>query len=264
MAIVRRVRNPWKRSMMALRAARGTVFVLRHGSTERNRGGVGQDQIRGHADIPMTPGGEAEVRVTAWQIGAVRIERIWSSDLQRAARTAEIVSDENPGYPPMELTAALRSWDMGPSMEGKVTTPDVIEQIEDWVENDTVVPPGGESFRAYCTRVIAAARPVFERAVEYGETLGIVAHGRVVQVIDFWVAAGCDEDCMHVEFADYLADEPDTVPPGGGVQFKNDGLGWLGVVIGSGVPSVGTQVAAGTYVRPANKLAEDQDGVPAS
>lgn len=264
MAIVRRTRNPWKRAIMNLAPTRGTVFALRHGSTDRNRGGVGEDQIRGHADIPMTPGGEREVQVTAYQIAQVRIEVIHSSDLQRATKTSEILSDENAGYPPIVATPALRSWDMGPGMEGKVTTPDVVEQIEEWVENEDVVPPGGESFRAYITRILAFVVPIFEDAAKNNRTVAIVAHGRVVQIIDFWAAAGCDEECMRTEFAEYLAEEPDTVPPGGGIHYKNDGLGWVGMVINTSEPSVGTQIAAGSYIRPANRMADDQDGVPAS
>lgn len=264
MAIVRRTRNPWKRAMMALRPTRGTVFVLRHGSTDRNRGGVGFDQIRGHADVPMTEAGEREVIVTAYQISDRAIEIIHTSDLQRAVRSAELLSDENVGYPPIAATPALRSWDMGPSMEGKVTTPDVIEQIEAWVENDTVVPPGGESFKAYVSRIIAFVAPIFDEAVRNNRIVAIVAHGRVVQIIDFWAAAGCDEECMRSEFEDYLLEEPDTVPPGGGIHYRHDGLGWIGLVIGSDEPSVGTQIAAGSYVRPANALAADENGLPPS
>jgi probable phosphoglycerate mutase len=264
MVIVRRTRNPWKRAMMALAPSRGTVFVLRHGSTDRNRGGVGQDMIRGHADIPMTEGGEREVLITAYQIADRKIEVIHSSDLQRATRTSALLSEENVGYPPVEPTRLLRSWDMGPNMEGKVTSPDVVEQIEEWVENDTVVPPGGESFRAYCSRIIAYVTPIFADVVANNRIVAIVTHGRVVQIVDFWIAAGCDEACMHEEFAEFLAEEPDTVPPGGGIHYKNDGLGWLGVVIGSEEPSVGTQVAAGSYVRPANELAAEENGLPPS
>jgi broad specificity phosphatase PhoE len=221
------------------------------------------DQIRGHEDVPMTPGGEQEVCLTAWQIGKIGIERVYASDLSRASRSAEIISEENVGYPEIVLTPALRSWDMGPGMEGKVTTPDVIEIIENWVRDDRVVPPGGESFRAYCSRVIDFVGPVFDAAVAHGETVAIMAHGRVVQIIDFWCAAGCDEECMHREFAEYLTEEPDIVPPGGGIHYKYDGLGWIGVVINSRVPSLGTQIAAGSYVRPMNTLAADQfEGPP--
>jgi broad specificity phosphatase PhoE len=253
MAIIRRSNNPWMRAMMALKPAVATIIVVRHGSTGRNLGGVGRDQIRGHADIPMTEAGEQEVRVTAYQIADVKLEVIHTSDLKRAHRTAEILSDENVGGPPIEASSQLRSWDMGPSMEGKVTTPEVVAQIRSWVENDTVVPPGGESFRAYVGRLLGYVQPVCEAAVRDGATLAIVSHGRTAQIIDFWVAAGCDEACMHQEFSEYLAEEPDTIPPGGGIHYKHDGLGWTGQVIPNGKPSLGTQVASGARIERVNE-----------
>lgn len=248
---------------MALAPARATVYVVRHGSTDRNRGGVGQDQVRGHTDIPMTVAGEREVQVTAYQIADAPIEVIHASDLQRAVRSAEILSAENLKAPPIEATAMLRSWDMGASMEGVTTTPDVVEKIRDWVANDGVVPPGGESFRSFANRLLGYVEPIFADALAGGRTIAIVAHGRCAQVIDFWCAAGCDEECMHRDFAEWLAEEPDTVPPGGGIHYKHDGLGWEGVVIPTGQASLGTKIAAGSHVRPANELATES-GVIAS
>lgn len=261
MVVVRRSQNPLMRRIAALAPARATVFVMRHGSTDRNRGGVGQDQVRGHADIPMTAFGEREVCVNAYVLADRRIEVVHSSDLKRSSRTAEILSEENVGYPPVELTDQLRSWDMGASMEGKVTTPDVVEQIRSWVREDGVVPPGGESFRRFAGRLLAYAQAVFVAAAASGSTVAIVGHGRCVQVIDFWVAAGCDEECMHREFAEWLAEEPDTVPPGGGIEYKLDAVGWIGQVVPTGQPSIGTMIAAGAKIRPANAMAVESGGI---
>lgn len=261
MAIIRRSPNPLMRQMMALAPARATVFVMRHGSTDRNRGGVGMDQVRGHADIPMTAFGEQEVCVNAYVLADRRIDVIHSSDLKRAERTAEIISDENAGYPALVLSKDLRSWDMGASMEGKVTTPEVVDQIRAWVQQDGVVPPGGESFRAFANRLLTYTSTVFADAQASGSTVAIVGHGRCVQVIDFWVAAGCDEECMHTEFAEWLAEEPDTVPPGGGIEYKLDSVGWVGQVVPTGQPSIGTMIAEGHKVRPANEYAVDSGGI---
>lgn len=237
--------------MMALRAPLATVVVIRHGSTQRNRGGVGLDQVRGHADIPMTAEGRFEVGVTAGILANIKLERIYSSDLQRATETADIVADaQREPYPEIIHAKQLRSWDMGPSIEGQVTTPEVIAQIKNWVANDTVVPPGGESFRAFCGRLLGFVGPVFEQAEKDRTTVGFVCHGRSTQVIDFWVAAGCDEACMHRDFAEQLAEEPDNVPPGGAIRFKYDGKGWLGIVVPTGAASIGTRVMGGDYASP--------------
>jgi broad specificity phosphatase PhoE len=261
MVVVRRSKHPLMVAQSFLRAARGTVFVLRHGSTDRNRGGVGNDLVRGHCDVPMTEGGKSEVRITALLLSGEHIEYVYTSDLGRAVSSAEIISDENCRQPGIEESAALRSWDMGPSMEGVVTTPDVVARICGLVRSDGEVPPGGESFRGFVSRLLGFVGPVFADTLEHGGVCAIMAHGRCVQVIDLWVAAGCDETCMHAEFSDYLADEPDTVPPGGGVRFKHDGVGWIGQVINTGAASLGTRIAAGEHMRPANAMVNEREGI---
>lgn len=252
--IIRRSKHPLMVAQSFLRSARGTVFVLRHGSTDYNRGGVGADLIRGQADIPLTDGGQMEVLITARCLSGEPIEYIYTSDLGRAVLSAEIISAENCRQPEIEASAALRSWDMGPSMEGVVTTPDVVARIVGFVRLDGVGPPGGESFGAFVSRLLGLVGPVFSATLEHGGMCAIMAHGRCVQVIDLWVAAGCDEACMQAEFSEYLAEEPDTVPPGGGIRFKHDGVGWVGQVINTGAASMGTRIAAGAHVRPANAL----------
>jgi broad specificity phosphatase PhoE len=243
-----RSRNPWMRAMMALHRGGGSVIVVRHGSTTHNLGGVGFDLIRGHADIPMTEGGRQEVEATARLLADQDIEVVHTSDLVRAAASARIIAAAQWDRPRIEESAALRSWDMGAAMEGLVTSPEVVAKITDWVERDTVVPPGGESFWAYCERLLAYVGPLFEEAERVGAVLAIVTHGRCVQIIDYWVAAGCDEACMRRDFAVPLAQEPDTIPPGGAVCYRYDRYGWAGQIVPTGAPSPGTEAAAGGLI----------------
>jgi broad specificity phosphatase PhoE len=243
-----RSRNPWMRAMMALHRGDSCVVVVRHGSTTHNLGGVGFDRVRGHADIPMTAGGRQEVQATARELAVEKFEAIYSSDLKRAVVSARIIAAEQWERPAIEESPMLRSWDMGAAMEGLVTSPDTIERITGWVVNDTTVPPGGESFRAYCSRLIDYVTPIFREAEEVGKVCAIVTHGRCVQVIDYWVASGCDEACMHRDFADLLAQEPDTIPPGGAVRYRYDRYGWHGVIVPTGAPSPGTEAMSGGMV----------------
>jgi broad specificity phosphatase PhoE len=222
--------------------------VMRHGSTSHNLGGVGFDKVRGHADIPMTAGGRQEVAATARLLADERFEIIYSSDLGRAAASARILAAEQWDPVPIEESAVLRSWNMGDAMEGVVTSPDVVALITRWVEQDTIVPPGGESFRSYCGRLLDYVGPLFEEAERVGGRLAIVTHGRCVQVIDYWVAAGCDEACMRRDFADLLAQEPDTIPPGGAVRYRYDRFGWTGQIVPTGAPSPGTEAVTGSQV----------------
>jgi broad specificity phosphatase PhoE len=243
-----RSRNPWMRAMMALHKPDACFAVVRHGSTSHNLGGVGFDLVRGHLDIPMTDGGRQEVGATARLLADEQLEVIYTSDLRRATETARIIAAEQYDRPPIEESPALRSWDMGAGMEGAITTPDVVAKITGWVERDTVVPPGGESFRSYCGRLIDYVAPLFEEAERIGRKCAIVTHGRCVQVIDYWVAAGCDEACMRRDFAELLAQEPDTIPPGGAVRYYYDRFGWQGIIVPTGAPSPGTEAMSGGMV----------------
>ncbi|MFM7270781.1 MAG: histidine phosphatase family protein [Actinomycetes bacterium] len=64
----------------------GSLLVVRHGQSTWNADGRWQ----GRADPPLTPLGEAQAADAALHVGA--IDEVWSSDLERARRTAEIVA----------------------------------------------------------------------------------------------------------------------------------------------------------------------------
>lgn len=67
-----------------------TLYLVRHGETDWNKKGI----IQGHKDSALTKGGEEQVRQTASELKAVNFDMIFSSDLHRAYRTAEIINLE--------------------------------------------------------------------------------------------------------------------------------------------------------------------------
>lgn len=64
------------------------LLVVRHGESTWNAGGRWQ----GQADPPLSALGERQARAAAGRLEA--IDAIWSSDLERARRTAEIVAEQ--------------------------------------------------------------------------------------------------------------------------------------------------------------------------
>ena len=192
-----------------------SVYLVRHGATTMNRGGAGKDLIRGWADVPLSKLGIEQAHRLADDLEDCDFKVIHASDLQRTEHTADIIRDKTGGE--VESREGLRSWTLGPEFEGKLTNSRIIQRIKDFVENDDDVPPGGESFKQFCERVIECAEPIFDAA--RGET-AIVTHGRCVQIIALWVAADCDLDCMRREYALELAAEPDSISPGGYLELK--------------------------------------------
>ena len=63
------------------------IFMVRHGETEWNR----QRRLQGRTDIPLNDAGLAEARRAAKALRDVNFDRIFTSPLQRARKTAEIL-----------------------------------------------------------------------------------------------------------------------------------------------------------------------------
>lgn len=67
-----------------------TLYIVRHGQTDWNVRKI----IQGHSDIPLNTEGQEQARVLAESLKNVHFDKIISSDLVRAKRTAEIVALE--------------------------------------------------------------------------------------------------------------------------------------------------------------------------
>ncbi len=69
-----------------------TLYIVRHGQTDWNV----QGKLQGHADIPLNNAGRAEAAGLGERIGNIDFDICFSSDLQRAIETAEILSATHP------------------------------------------------------------------------------------------------------------------------------------------------------------------------
>jgi broad specificity phosphatase PhoE len=192
-----------------------SVYLVRHGSTTMNRGGAGKDLIRGWADVPLSREGVQQAKRLAHDLEDCEFRILHASDLIRAERTADYIAEKTGGE--VESLEELRSWNLGPKFEGKLTNQRIIDDIKRLVEFSHETPEGGESFDDFVSRVIGCAEPIFDKAT--GET-AIVTHGRCVQIISLWIAADCDLDCMRERYATELASEPDSISPGGYLELK--------------------------------------------
>ncbi len=148
------------------------VYVIRHGKTVWNESG----RLQGQADVELSDEGRAEARLLAAALAAVPFDAAYTSDLRRAAETAEIILEGRDV--PLTRTAALREEDYG-EWSGKTYE----EIVEGWPEEckarerDRVNsrPPGGESLGELEERV-AAQMDEIARAHPRGRVL-VVTHG---------------------------------------------------------------------------------------
>ncbi len=65
------------------------IFLCRHGQSEYNAKRI----IQGHIDTDLTPKGFVQARLTGERLKDENIERIFSSDLRRAYKTALVIGD---------------------------------------------------------------------------------------------------------------------------------------------------------------------------
>lgn len=68
-----------------------TFYIVRHGNTLWNK----QNLIQGHSDSPLTEEGISQAKELAKELKKIKFDLIFSSDLLRAKRTAEIIALEN-------------------------------------------------------------------------------------------------------------------------------------------------------------------------
>jgi alpha-ribazole phosphatase len=148
------------------------IFLIRHGE-------VVQAETRrfiGHMDVPLSPRGERQCMEQAKTLRAVALAAVFSSDLLRARRSAEIIGAPH-GLAPIEMPA-LREMSMG-RWEG-LTAAEIQERepgaFAEWMARVGDFPfPEGESV----PDLLARAWPAFASLVRdhAGQAIAIVAHG---------------------------------------------------------------------------------------
>lgn len=153
------------------------ILLIRHGQSEWNLLGRWQ----GQADPPLTDLGRAQARSAARRLGVV--DAIWSSDLQRAAETATIISGEL-GVGPVVLDEDLRERQAG-EWEG-LTRDEIEDRYPGWLSppdgSAPRRPPGWESDDLLAARVHRALRSIHD-AVGPGEVLA-VAHAGLLYTVE--------------------------------------------------------------------------------
>lgn len=147
------------------------LLLVRHGESEWNA----VRRLQGQADIGLSPKGEAQALALAPTIAKLAPDRVVTSDLRRARRTAELL-----GYPDATSDAALREVEVGDwtGLDIARLMSDHPEPYREW-RAGTFAPPGGEVWTDFSDRTVAATRAAFETA----DRLLVVCHGGVVRAL---------------------------------------------------------------------------------
>jgi len=159
-----------------------TLILLRHGRTAWNAAGRAQ----GHTDVPLDDVGRAQAAGAASAIAALAPVLVRSSDLARAAETADVVAAAC-GLP-VARDPRLREYDVGE--RAGLTIPEFAAAFPSeharWAaaggsfeSADSVA--GAESTSDVLARMLPALRSAFS-ALAPGETGVVVGHGAALRV----------------------------------------------------------------------------------
>lgn len=147
-----------------------TILLIRHGQTDWNAAGRWQ----GHTDIPLNEKGLAQAKALARRLQDWPIKTIYTSDLQRAAATAQAISQTTGAS--VITDVAWRERFAG-DLEGHTWEEIRTQMPEIWavLRQGSGESPTGETYAELRQRVAAAYQTLIEQHPD--EMIAIVSHG---------------------------------------------------------------------------------------
>jgi len=151
------------------------LFLIRHGQTDWNLA----QRFQGQSDIPLNETGRKQANAIVERLAAEHFDAIYSSDLQRATETADIICKSE-----IITDSRLREVNFG-DWEGliydeiKVKYPETLAAWE--VDIFKNAPPNGETLEGLSVRVQSMLDEL--RAKHDDQNILIVAHGGVLQTL---------------------------------------------------------------------------------
>lgn len=176
-----------------------TIFLARHGQDQDNARGL----LNGHRDEPLTENGLAQAQALAASIKAqdLLFDQIYSSPLQRALRTAQIISEHIDGPPPRVLPLLIER-DFG-TMSGRPYQEVVTACAHCLFPTETISyfleAPGAETFPELHARGATILQII--QADHADGTILLVAHGDIGKMIfAAYYGLSWEEALRHFQF----------------------------------------------------------------
>ena len=156
-----------------------TLYVVRHGETDWNA----TSRIQGHTDIDLNSQGEEQAKVLSKELKNVKFSVVYSSDLLRAKRTAEIIGLEKKLT--VKTTKLLRERNFG-HLEGQPSEAykeihDILIKLTDKARFSSRDFPDVENDEDLISRFVTFAREVC--VAHAGKNVLIVTHGGILRTL---------------------------------------------------------------------------------
>ena len=157
------------------------LIAMRHAESESNVA----CQYVGRTESRLSARGLEQAEALGHRLSSVSFDVVYSSDLGRAARTAQAITRHRDGEPVLDARLRERHYGvlegLGYEHEVQERYPEVIARLDSY-SSDYVIPTG-ESAEQVRDRVASFVDDVM--AAHIGKTVLVVAHGGVVRAL-FW------------------------------------------------------------------------------
>ena len=183
------------------------LILLRHGQSQWNL----ENRFTGWKNVPLTEKGEAEAKKAGELIKKhnISIDRVFSSVLERANRTAEIAIKkaelnnllENNKII-MTCSEKLNERDYGDLVGlNKQETADKFgkDQVHIWRRSYDTPPPNGESLKDVVERVSPYFKENIRPLIDKGENILIAAHGNSLRAMMIELGMYKPEEISNIE-----------------------------------------------------------------
>lgn len=156
-----------------------SLSLIRHGETAWNA----EHRFQGQSDVPLNKRGNRQVQALQKRFSQENLSALYTSDLQRAWETAELIASPHHSLSPIPeprfRELSFGDWEGLTYQEIEDQAPDLLDlwQKDLWSTH----PPGGETLQDLSKRVLAGYEEITSCHTE-GHIL-IVAHGGSLQIL---------------------------------------------------------------------------------
>ena len=183
------------------------LILLRHGQSQWNL----ENRFTGWKNVPLTEKGEAEAKKAGELIKKhnISIDRVFSSVLERANRTAEIAIKKaelnnllKNNKIIMTCSEKLNERDYGDLVGlNKQETADKFgkDQVHIWRRSYDTPPPNGESLKDVVERVSPYFKENIKPLIDKGENILIAAHGNSLRAMMIELGMYKPEEISNIE-----------------------------------------------------------------
>jgi 2,3-bisphosphoglycerate-dependent phosphoglycerate mutase len=174
------------------------LVLIRHGQSQWNL----ENRFTGWIDIPLSPQGEKEAGEAGEKIKGIKFDKGFTSVLERATKTYDIIAKVAGINIPLEKDKALNErmyGDLQGLNKDECRKKFSDEQVHVWRRSYDIPPPNGESLKDTADRVLPYYHAKIEPELKAGKNVLVVAHGNSLRALIMYLEKLSGDEIVKVE-----------------------------------------------------------------